>query len=120
VQQGRGKSVEESAFQLTIANLTRRVSYSVPTSYTTVATAERASAEWVVEAPSSRQVLPLADFGTAIFSDCSATSTGSGGKPEAISFWPFDPMTMVDPNGGQSTPSSLAQNGTAFSASWSY
>ena len=41
----------ESVFQLTIKNNTRNVSYTVPSSYTTIPTPERASAEWVAEAP---------------------------------------------------------------------
>jgi len=124
VQMGRRRSVEESIFQLTIfqltiKNTTKNVSFSVPTSYTTVTSAARTSAEWVAEAPSSWEILPLADFGTVSFSGCNATSTGSRGKPEAISFWPYDPLTMIDPSGGQATPSSLLDNGTAFSVSWS-
>jgi len=124
VQMGRRRSVEESIFQLTIfqltiRNTTKNVSFSVPTSYTTVTSAARTSAEWVAEAPSSEEILPLADFGTVSFSGCNATSTGSRGKPEAISFWPYDPLTMIDPSGGQATPSSLLDNGTAFSVSWS-
>jgi hypothetical protein len=112
---GRGKSV----FKLTIENTTKNVSYSVPTSYTTVTSAAQASAEWLAEAPLSSEILPLADFGTVSFSGCNATSTGSSGKPEAISFWPYDPLIMIDPSGGQATPSSLLDNGTAFSVSWS-
>ena len=119
MREGRGKSVEESVFQLTIKNTTKNVSFSVPTSYTTVTSAARASAEWVAEAPSSWEILPLADFGTVSFSGCNATSTGSSGKPEAISFWPSDPLTMIDLGGGQATPSSLLDKGTAFSVSWS-
>jgi hypothetical protein len=118
VQNGRGKSAVESVFQLTIKNTTRHVSYSVPTSYSTVASAARASAEWVAEAPTSGDILPLADFGSVIFSECTATSTRSGGKPAAVSFWPCDPLTMIDPEGGQATPSSLV-DGTAFSVTWS-
>jgi hypothetical protein len=117
VQEGRGKSVKESVFQLTIRNTAKNVTYSVPTSYSTVASAARASAEWVAEAPTSGEILPLADFGTVIFSDCTATSTHSGGTPAAISFWPYDPMTMIDPNGGEAVPSSLVA-GTAFSVTW--
>jgi hypothetical protein len=122
VQEGRGRnavSVQESVFQLSIENVTRNVSYTVPASYTTVATSARASAEWILEAPSSRQVLPLADFGTAIFTDCTATSTRSGGQPVAISFWTPDPLTMIDGTSGVATPSSLTENGTAFDVTWS-
>jgi hypothetical protein len=116
---GSGQSEEESVFKLTIVNITKNVSFSVPTSYTTVASASQASAEWIAEAPSSSEVLPLADFGTVSFSGCNATSTGSRGEPEAINFWPSDPLTMIDPSGGQATPYSLLDNGTAFSVSWS-
>ncbi len=117
VSLGRGRSAQEIVFQLTIKNATRNVSYSVPTSYTTAAAASRASAEWVAEAPTSSTVLPLADFGTVIFSDCTATSSRSGGKAAAVTFWPYDPLTMVDPSGGQAAPSSLV-GGEAFSVTW--
>ena len=116
---GRGNSVKESVFKLTIENTTKNVSYSVPTSYTTVTLAAQTSAEWIAEAPSSSRVLPLADFGTVSFSGCNATSTGSSGKSEAISFWPYDPLTMIDPSGGQATPTPLLDDGTTFFVSWS-
>jgi hypothetical protein len=119
VSEGRGKSVEESVFQLTIENTTKNVSFTVPASYTTVATAARGSAEWIAEAPSSRQVLPVSDFGSVIFSNCSATSTRSGGLAEPISFWPYDPITLVDGSSGDATPSALTASGTAFSVSYS-
>ena len=119
VSVGRGKSAAVSVFQLTIVNTTRKVSCSIPTSYTTVATVARASAEWVAEAPSSRQVLPLADFGTVYFSNCEAASVRSGGKLAPIDAWIPDPMTMVDPNGGGAIQSALSANGEAFSVAWS-
>jgi len=118
-RRGRGQSEEESVFQLTIVNTTKEVSFTVPTSYTTTASAARASAEWVMEAPSSNQILPLADFGTGNFSDCEAASVRSGGKLAPINSWTPDPLTMIDPNGGESVPSSLSANGEAFSVSWS-
>jgi hypothetical protein len=116
---GRGKSELESVFQLTIENTTKRESFSVPTSYTTVAAAARTSAEWVEEAPSSREILPLADFGAVKFSNCEAASIHSGGKLAPINLWTLDPLTMIDPNGGESVPTSLSANGEAFSVSWS-
>jgi hypothetical protein len=118
VQIGRGRTEQESVFKLTIVNNTHNVSFTVPSSYTTVATAARASAEWVVEAPTSRTILPLADFGSVTFSRCEAVSTGSGGVAKAISFWPNDPLTMVDPSGGGSVPSGLSSGGTGFSVAW--
>jgi len=119
VQNGRGRGVqesEESVFQMTVINNTEHVSYTVPGSYTTTPAAARSSAEWVVEAPSMRAILPLADFGSVSFSDCYAT--GLSGRSDPITAWPADPMTMVDPGGGGSVPSSLSSGGTAFSVQW--
>jgi hypothetical protein len=49
-------------------------------STTKSATAQRSSAEWIVEAPSSSSgVLPLANFGTATFSGAQATINGTTG-----------------------------------------
>jgi hypothetical protein len=104
-------------FRLTIANTTHKVSFTVPTSYTTSTSAARQSAEWVVEAPSSRRgILPLADFGAVNFTGCEATGLkGTGGIG---SLWPADPLTMIDPSGGRAVPSSLSSGGTAFSVGW--
>jgi len=119
VRISKNRSELESVFQLTIVNNTKNVSFAIPTSYTTIPSAARASAEWVLEAPWSGEILPLADYGAAGFSDCNATSTRSSGQPKPVSFWPYDPLTMIDPSGGQATPSVLLDNGTAFSVSWS-
>ncbi len=119
VQVGTGKkksSVQESVFQLTIINNTKGVSYTVPSSYTTTATAARSSAEWIVEAPSSGKILPLADFGSVNFSDCNAI--GLLGIGSITSLWPDDPLTMIDPSGGESVPFYLSPDGTAFSVEW--
>jgi len=111
---------QELVFNVTISDVTQGWTEVVPTSYTTVTSAARASAEWIAEAPSSsRGILPLADFGTVNFSGCTATSTGSGGAAQPISFWPDDPLTMIDPNGGEAAPSGLSANGEAFSVVWS-
>ena len=107
-----------NVFLLIIKNLTHNVSYTVPTSYTTTtSTMARSSAEWIVEAPSSRRgILPLADFGTVNFSGCYATGANKG--TGSISLWPDDPLTMIDPSGGGAVPSSLSSGGTAFSVTW--
>jgi hypothetical protein len=116
VSVGRGRTEEELVFNVTIADVTQKWTESVPTSYTTIPSAELASAEWIMEAPSSGEILPLANFTTATFSDCYAASSGSGGTFKAINYWPFDPLTMIDPEGGESSPSSagLIDNGTSF------
>ena len=119
VRVGRRTEVE-SVFQLTITNNTEKASYTVPSSYTSsTASFARSSAEWILEAPASSSILPLADYGATSFSSCEATSVHSGGKPAPISSWVPDPLTMIDPNGGDSTPSALSANGQAFSVDYS-
>jgi hypothetical protein len=112
-------------FQLTIENLTQNAEFAVPTSYTTVKSAGRKSAEWIVEAPFDKAILPLANYGVADFVECEAIGIGKysiglgkSGVLEPISSWPSDPMTMVDPNGGRSTPFALTSGGTAFITDW--
>lgn len=82
---------------------------------------QRSSAEWVMEAPSSGTILPLANFGTIDFSGCSATIDGVSGP---ISAWPNDPMTMVGGNKKRTytkaAPSALSAAGDAFSVTWSH
>lgn len=117
--------VTSQVFQITIENLTQNVSFVIPASYTTVPSAARSSAEWVLEAPYYEEILPLADFTTDAFVECEATGTGtystSKGKKgvlEPINFWSADPLTMVDPEGGRSTPTALV-GGSAFALTWS-
>src|SRR5262249_15859291 len=43
-----------------------------------VSNAQRSSAEWIAEAPSGGSVLPLADFGTVDFTDCTANGQAIG------------------------------------------
>jgi len=115
VQTGVGRhkgTALQDVFQLTIINNTRKQSYTVPTSYTTTSTMDRSSAEWIVEAPSSGKILPLANFSPVNFSECYATGLIRSG---AISDWAYDPLTMVDPSGGEAAPSALSDDGTAFS-----
>src|SRR5690348_725408 len=78
---GRHKSTSrQSVFQLTIVNNTQGRSYTVPTSYATIPTPSRSSAEWIIEAPSSGKILPLANYGTVNFSECFATGLTSAGS----------------------------------------
>jgi hypothetical protein len=74
------------------------------------------SAEWVAEAPSSGQVLPLANFGTVNFSNASATGSGKTGS---IDTFAYDPMTMVTSSGQtKAAPSNLGSRGSSFSVTW--
>jgi hypothetical protein len=97
-----------NVYQLSIVNHTHPASFTVPYSYTTTSAGLRTSAEWIVEAPSSGGVLPLANFGTEPFANCQATINGVAGPIDASGF--VDPLTMIDPRGGTATPSSLTDN----------
>jgi hypothetical protein len=117
VQTGVGRhkgTALQDVFQLTIVNNTQGASYTVPTSYTTTSPVDRSSAEWIVEAPASGKILPLANFSPVNFSDCFATGQVNGSG--SINNWPADPLTMMDPTGGgEADPSALSSDGTAFS-----
>ena len=108
--------VGNSRFTLTIANLTRNVTFST----TERRKAGRQSAEWIVEAPYSGGTLPLADFGTLTFSGCSATLNGhTGGIGDAA--WQHDAIAMATQNGTvKARPSTLSGGGTGFSVSWEH
>jgi hypothetical protein len=112
VYQGNG------VFVLSIANLTVGVHTTIPTSYTKSKTAQRSSAEWILEAPYSGSILPLSHFGTALFSNCTATINNIHGAINN-SHWQDDVLTMVTPSGVvKAMPSGLTANGQAFSVVW--
>jgi len=74
------------------------------------------SAEWIAEAPSSGQVLPLADFGTVTFSGAGATGDGKTGS---ITAFTSDPLTMVTSSGQtKAAPGGLNNRGDSFSVTW--
>ncbi len=108
------KYIGNTRFTLTIANLSRNVTFSTTQRHK----AQRSSAEWIVEAPYSGGILPLADFGTVTLTRCSATLSGhvgSIGDPA----WQYDAITMADPDGTiKDQPSSLSSDGTSFSVTW--
>src|SRR5206468_4173255 len=78
---------------LSVTNFTQGVYYRVPTHYTKSRNARRSSAEWIVEAPYSGGILPLAHFDTVNLAGCSATLNN---HPGAISdsAWQYDSITM--------------------------
>ena len=95
---------------MTLADLTTGASFSTTQKLNA---AQGASAEVVVEAPSSGGVLPLANYGIARFTAATANGQSLGGLA------PLDPITMVNPYGMKSTP--LGFDGTLqnFSVLWS-
>lgn len=114
VYQGNG------IFLLTIANNTRKVHTTIPTSYTTSHIAQRISAEWVMEAPYLNGILPLSHFNVAYFSNCTATFNTIHG-PINDHFWADNQLTMVTSSGNpKAIPSSLSSNGQSFSVLWKH
>jgi hypothetical protein len=87
--------------------------------------AQRSSAEWIQEAPSSYfGVLPLSDFGTINFSNSQATISGTTGQIDAPS-WSSQStaINMVTSRGAlKASTSSLADSGnpttSSFSVTW--
>lgn len=78
--------------------------------------AKRLSAEWIMEAPYSGGVLPLANFGTANYSASNATLSGNSGT---ISSFTNDQINMVNSNGQlKDQTSSLSPDGSSFSVQW--
>jgi hypothetical protein len=113
------------SFTVSILDVTSGKSHSTSA---TVRSAQRSSAEWIAEAPSSsRGVLPLADFGTILFgydntavtSTCYATVAGA---TKAIGSFgsSVQEISMVTSSGKavKALPSSLSSDGTSFSVAW--
>jgi hypothetical protein len=104
-------------FTLTLNNLTSGQSFTV----TRVnLRALRQSAEWVVEAPAAanHQILLLAPFGTATFSNASVTI---GGQMTSIlsQAWPHGALIMENTDGTlRAYPSALNAAGSGFSVAW--
>ncbi len=112
--------VGKNIFHLTLINYTHNVYSNVPTSYTKSSKAKRSSAEWVVEAPYLNGVLPLADFNTVSFTECSATISDTTGGINNT-HWVNEELTMVTSNNTvKALPSSLSTNGSAFTVTWEH
>ena len=111
-------------FTVTLVDKTTGQSFSTSTK---VSGAQRSSAEWIAEAPSSASgILPLADFGTVDFGvdpgvanpDTATVSgaTGPIGSSPAATVWE---ITMVSPSGAvKAQPSALGPDGSRFSDTW--
>jgi len=108
--------IGNNRFKLTIVNVSQHVSFSINQR----AKARRQSGEWIVEPPYSGGILPLADFGTITFSDCSATLNGHTGSI-SDGAWQYDAITMAYHDGTiKAEPSNLTRDGAGFSVSWSH
>jgi hypothetical protein len=109
------KALSASSFALSITNVTRSVKFSTAQK---CGKAQLSSAEWVMEAPWSGGVLPLADFGHINFTGCSATVNGVTGTINNPA-WQNDAITMAVSGGAvKAQPSALSTDGSSFSVKW--
>jgi hypothetical protein len=90
----------------------------------TAAGVQRSSAEWIMEAPSSYSVLPLANFGTQSFSGARATISGTPGAIDSAA-WKgaqVEQINMVSSytGGTLDTTSKLTDSGSGAQAASSF
>jgi hypothetical protein len=95
-------------FELTIRNNTRGVAVVVPSQFTRSPHAECSTAQFIVEAPFDKQILPLADFGAQSFHECICTidqllNTINGPDRQ------FAPIHMVNPTNQKILQQTIAQ-----------
>ncbi|MCX6989535.1 MAG: G1 family endopeptidase [Chlamydiae bacterium] len=107
-------------FQMTIENVTRKVYFTVPTSYTTNHSAQRSSAEWIMEAPSSVSgILPLANFSKEIFTNCQAI-IGGVTAPIVNNHWQCVELLMDTSTRAIKALPSTISGGNAFNVTWEH
>ena len=108
--------ISKTSFNLMITNLTQSVGFSIVRKRS----AQRTSAEWIVEAPYFRRVLSLADFGAATFTACSATVTGVTGAINNAT-WQNESVTMETAKSVVTAqPGGLTSGGTSFTVTWEH
>ncbi len=109
-----------NVFTLSITNETQSVSFTVPSSETTMAGTQRNSAEWIVEAPFLSSILPLADFVTASVRNGTATINGIT-APINNSNWQNESITMVTTTDvPKATPSAIGLDNESFFVVWEH
>lgn len=111
--------MSRNTFNLSVINYTQGVYTVIPKRYTQ-ASAQRSSAEWIVEAPYYLGVLPLANFNTVTFANCEAMINGKVGTIGS-KLWMNDPLTMKTTTSAiKAVPSSLTPKGDGFSIAWEH
>jgi peptidase A4-like protein len=89
----------------------------------TVSGAQANSAEWIAEAPSvGGRILPLANFGSILFTSASATINGASGSISAsFPSSTANEIVMVTRTGTvKAQPSALMSSGSSFSVTWKH
>jgi hypothetical protein len=98
-------------YNLTIIDSTSNHSFTT----TQTANAQRSSAEWIAEAPSSGSILPLANFGTVAFTSSTATINNVSGP---ISTWNNYNIDMATKTSLKDETSALGGDGASFTVQW--
>jgi hypothetical protein len=103
-------------FLLQMTDTSRNEVFSIAQSMKRVA---RSSAEWIVEAPSGGGILPLANFGTATFTNCSATINSiSGPINTSWTGTKLEQINMVSGSTTEDTTGPLDSSGTGFTVQY--
>jgi len=112
-------NTNKKIFEFTLINETKKVMYSRNMrSVHRKNGPQKAVAQWIVEAPYSDGVLPLANFGTIEFSNCLAKIRGTMGAIDDLN-WMSSPLIMESKAGQRKAePSGLDLDGTGFSVTW--
>ena len=105
-------------YELVIRNLTQNVYYVIPSSYTTVPGTQRASAEWIVEAPSDTTILPLAHFSPTPFFHCVATINKKSGRIDSHRWKNRRIIMVTEGKTVKAKPSTLSGSGKHFTVKW--
>lgn len=109
-----------SQFTVVLTDVTQGERFSTSSA---VVSGQASSAEWIAEAPcclANGNVLPLADFGTALFSNGNATVSKVAGPIGSFGA-NVQSITMVSekaPNPTKARPGSLTNAGSNFSVAW--
>lgn len=83
---------------------------------------KRTSAEWIVEAPSTNKILPLAHFSPITFSECIATIKNTS-RPIDSKYWKHERIYMLtneDKPTIKANPSNLFFEGKNFTVTWNH
>jgi len=103
----------QDQFQVQLVNNTENKTYRATAAFS----ADRYSAEWIAEAPSEASgELPLADFGSVGFTNCSAVISGN---KVPISGADWEDINMTNSHGQvKGVTSALNQTGDGFTVAW--
>jgi len=110
-RRGRVTGTTPASYILNLANTTTGKSFT--TSIAARQTYSRSSAEVITEAPYSNGILPLADYGTANYTNATANGLPLG------SFANLQNIVMQNPAGMLSTPSAFDTTNKNFNVTWS-